>query len=69
MTARIVKVQTPTMTWYLVQLRFLWFIWIDVDVYRPGLSPVYLTLDEALESLNKIKKPKQKRKVECTVKF
>jgi hypothetical protein len=69
MTARIVKVQTPRMEWYLVQLRFLWFIWIDVDVYRPGLSSVYLTLDEALESLNKIKKPKQKRKVECTVKF
>jgi len=57
MTARIVKVQTPTMTWYLVQIRLLWFIWIDVDVYRPGLSPVYLTLDEALESLNKIKSP------------
>ena len=69
MTTRILEVTKGPFKWYEVQVRFLWFIWIDVDVYRPGLSSVYLTLDEALESLNKIKKPKQKRKVECTVKF
>lgn len=69
MTARIVKVENKTMTWYEVQVRILWFIWLDADVFRPGFPSIHLTLDKALEDIDKLKKVKTKRKVECHIQF
>lgn len=69
MTARIVKVQSNKNIWHEVQIRFLWIFWLDANMFKPGFSSVYLTLDEAMEALDKLKGSKLKKKVECIVKF
>ena len=69
MTARIIKVQSNKNTWYEIQIRFLWVFWLDANIFKPGFSSVYLNLDDAMNSLDKLKKPKLKKTVECVVKF
>lgn len=69
MTARIVKVQSNKNIWYEVQIRLLWIFWLDANMFKPGFSSVYLTLDEAMEALDKLKKSKLNKKIECIVKF
>jgi hypothetical protein len=69
MTARIVKVESKRATWYEVEVRFLWVFWLDANIVKPGFCSVYLDLDSALESLDKLKKVKTKRSIECHVKF
>ena len=69
MTARIIKVENKNMTWYEVQVRFLWVFWLDADIVRPGFPSVHLTLDKALENIDKLKKVKAKRTVECHIQF
>ena len=69
MTARIIKVQSNKTTWFEVQIRFLWIFWLDANIVKPGFSSVYLDLEDAMSSLDKLKKPKLKKTVQCVVKF
>ena len=63
MTTRILEVTKGTYKWYEVQVRFLWFIWLDADVYNSSFPNVFASLETAMSSLDKLKKPKTIKKV------
>ena len=63
MTTRILEVTKGTYKWYEVQVRFLWFIWLDADIYNPSFPNVFASLETAMTSLDRLKKPKTKKKV------
>ena len=69
MTARIVKVESNKTIWYEVQIRFLWIFWLDANIVKAGFSSVHTNLEDAMDSLDKLKKPKVKKTVECIIKF
>ena len=69
MTTRIVKIEKGTSTSYVVQVRVLGFLWIDGDIYRQGFPNQFSSVDQAMESLEKLKKNKTKKSVVAKVKF
>jgi hypothetical protein len=69
MTTRIVKFENGTSTWYEVQVRVLGFLWIDGDLYRQGFPSQFSSVDQAMESMEKLKKNKIKKSVVVKVKI
>ena len=67
MTTRILEVTKGPFKWYEVQVRFLWFIWIDADIYNSAYPNVFASLETAMSSLDRLKKPKIKKKVVAKV--
>jgi hypothetical protein len=67
MTTRILEVTKGTYKWYEVQVRFLWFIWLDADIYNSTYPNVFASLETAMSSLDRLKKPKIKKKVVAKV--
>jgi len=63
MTTRILEVTKGPFKWYEVQVRFLWFIWIDADIYNTEFPNVFASLETAMSSLDRLKNPKTKKKV------
>jgi hypothetical protein len=63
MTTRILEVTKGTYKWYEVQVRFLWFIWLDADIYNSTYPNVFASLETAMSSLDRLKKPRIKKKV------
>lgn len=63
MTTRILEVTKGPFKWYEVQVRFLWFIWIDADIYNTKFPNVFASLETAMNSLDRLKNPKTKKKV------
>ena len=61
MTTRIIKVEKGTKTWYEVEVLLLRFIWFPADVYRQGFPSVFLSVEDAMLSLDGLKKPKTKK--------
>ena len=63
MTTRILEVTKGTYKWYEVQVKLLGLIWIDADIYNPTYPNIFASLETAISSLDKLKKPKTKKKV------
>jgi len=63
MTTRILEVTKGKSKWYQVQVRFLWCIWLDADIYNTDFPKLFMSLDSAMTSLDRLKKPKVKKKV------
>jgi|APGre2960657404_1045060.scaffolds.fasta_scaffold760972_1 hypothetical protein len=58
MKARVIRVASGKSEWYEVQVRILGFIWIDANLYKSSFPSVFLTLEEAMLEIEKLKKPK-----------
>lgn len=69
MTTRIIKHEKGQIQWYEVQVLILGFLWIPGDVYRMGFPSLFHSSDEAIESLDKLKKVKTKKTVIAKVKI
>ena len=63
MTTRILEVTKGTYKWYEVQVKLLGLIWIDANIYNTKFPNVFASLETAMNSLDKLKKPKTKKKV------
>lgn len=63
MTTRILEVTKGTYKWYEVQIKILGLIWIDANIYNSTYPNIFASLETAISSLDKLKKPKTKKKV------
>lgn len=63
MTTRIIEVTKGTYKWYEVQVKLLGIIWIDANIYNTKFPNVFASLETAMSSLDRLKKPKTKKKV------
>jgi len=69
MTTRIIKIEKGLTVWYEVQVLVLGLFWIPGDVFRQGFPSYFLSLDNAMESLDKLKKTKIKKTIITKVKI
>jgi hypothetical protein len=69
MTTRIIKIEKGLTVWYEVQVLVLGLFWIPGDVFRQGFPSYFLSLDNAMESLDKLKKTKTKKTIITKVKI
>jgi len=69
MTTRIIKIEKGNLLWFEVQVLLFGLLWIPGDVYRQGFPSHFLSLDNAMESLDKLKKTKTKKTIITKVKI
>jgi hypothetical protein len=67
MTARIVKVESPKVTWYEIQVKVLGIFWINASILKTSIREAYLDLEDAVSKLEDLKTYKTKRSIERTV--
>lgn len=69
MTTRIVKFEKGNKIWYEVQVLILGFLWIPGDIYRQGFPSLFTSVEDAMESLDKLKKKKIQKSIVVKVKI
>ena len=63
MTTRILEVTKGTYKWYEVQVKVLGFIWLDANIYNSTYPNIFVSLETAMSSLDRLKKPRTIKKV------